>query len=400
MHRYREVRDDIPGSRGRSGPRTPERNRSSGIEAMGGERHCKPPDTRNHRAPLPRLLPQNITVSRLDARVNRANRGHRVSMGRKRRVHSSSQSPRRSRGSRARISKAWEEGEREGCGGSRGCENRKGAEWENRGCGVRGHPSGWENDRAEDFEEAISPQKEKESQQEGQKEEKKSIRKQSQWERQQHRWEQQQWGYNRLRRFRTPIPRRAQSQAAGEADPRNIDAACLGRDESTIGATCGRGEHRDDQTNSSSVSEVACDGKERSPCSEERELLTLGYAIDQLLQRNILGALDIMVQRVKAIELVLNGATWAVAQNIELVPLEQEVIASVAEAQGAAREFRHDSRVQREMSGKGPGKWRWTDEGKGKKGEGKKGEGKGGKWGGKRDQGPTGAARADPTKPQ
>ena len=134
--------------------------------------------------------------------------------------------------------------------------------------------------------------------------------------------------------------------------------------------------------------------------AQKRELLTLGYAIDQLLQRNILGALDIMVQRVKAIELVLNGATWAVAQNIELVPLEQEVIASVAEAQGAAREFRHDSRVQREMSGKGPGKWRWTDEGKGKKGEGKKGEGKGGKWGGKRDQGPTGAARADPTKPQ
>ena len=131
--------------------------------------------------------------------------------------------------------------------------------------------------------------------------------------------------------------------------------------------------------------------------AQKRELLTLGYAIDQLLQRNILGALDIMVQRVKAIELVLNGATWAVAQNIELVPLEQEVIASVAEAQGAAREFRHDSRVQREMAGKGPGKWRWTDEGKGKKGEGKKGEGKGGKRGRKER---SGTDKCSPSRPR
>ena len=135
--------------------------------------------------------------------------------------------------------------------------------------------------------------------------------------------------------------------------------------------------------------------------AQKRELLTLGYSIDQLLQRNILGALDIMIQRVKAIELVLNGATWSVAQNIELVPLEQEIIASVAEAQGAAREFRHENRVQREVAGKGPGKWRWTaEDGKGKKGDGKKGDGKGGKWGGKRDQVQSSAARADPTKPQ
>ena len=134
--------------------------------------------------------------------------------------------------------------------------------------------------------------------------------------------------------------------------------------------------------------------------AQKRELLTLGYAIDQLLRRNVLGALDIMVQRVKAIELVLNGATWSVAQNIELVPLEQEVIASVAEAQGAAREFRHEARVQKEVTGKGYGKWRWNEDGKGKKGDGKKGEGKSGKWGGKRDPGQTGAPRADPTRPQ
>ncbi|CAE7940562.1 Tnks2, partial [Symbiodinium necroappetens] len=87
--------------------------------------------------------------------------------------------------------------------------------------------------------------------------------------------------------------------------------------------------------------------------AQKRELLTLGYAVDKLLRRDVLGALDLMIQRVKAIELVLGGSTWAVAQNLELVPLEQEMIASIAEAQGD-----------------------W----KGKKGDGKKGDGKR-KWG-------------------
>ena len=39
-----------------------------------------------------------------------------------------------------------------------------------------------------------------------------------------------------------------------------------------------------------------------------RHLLTLGYALDRLLQRDILGAMDMMMQRVKAIELVPAGS--------------------------------------------------------------------------------------------
>ena len=79
-----------------------------------------------------------------------------------------------------------------------------------------------------------------------------------------------------------------------------------------------------------------------------------------------------MMQRVKAIELILAGSAWAVAQNLELVPLGQELITSIAEAQGAVREFRRESRVQREL-GKGGGKTRWQEDPR-KKGDGKKGK--------------------------
>ena len=79
----------------------------------------------------------------------------------------------------------------------------------------------------------------------------------------------------------------------------------------------------------------------------KRELLTLAYTIDHLFQRDILGALDIIMQRVKSLELVVGGSSWAAAQNLELVPLEQEKIASIAEAHAAAKEFKQDARVQR-----------------------------------------------------
>ncbi|CAE7717658.1 Tnks2 [Symbiodinium sp. CCMP2592] len=57
----------------------------------------------------------------------------------------------------------------------------------------------------------------------------------------------------------------------------------------------------------------------------KKELLTLAYTLDRLLQRDILGALDIIMQRVKSLQLVVGGSSWAVAQNLELVPLEQAI---------------------------------------------------------------------------
>ena len=125
---------------------------------------------------------------------------------------------------------------------------------------------------------------------------------------------------------------------------------------------------------------------------QKREVLTLVHGLDRLVQRDLLGCADLLVQRLKAIELVLNGASWQVAQNIELVPLDQERISSVAEAQEATRAFKSDFRVQRDL---GKGFKGWTPKGgeKGKSIKGKDG-GKGGK--GKE----TGAPRTEPMRPQ
>ena len=73
--------------------------------------------------------------------------------------------------------------------------------------------------------------------------------------------------------------------------------------------------------------------------------------------------------------------------------MDQERLAGVAEAQGAVREYRQETKAKRDM-GKGKGWWdrdgkgKWTE--KGKKGDGKKGTGK---W----ERPP--ALRTEPTKP-
>ena len=131
-----------------------------------------------------------------------------------------------------------------------------------------------------------------------------------------------------------------------------------------------------------------------------REITTLAHALDRLVQRDILGAMDILNQRVKALELVVTGSAWSVVQHLELAPQDGDRIASHSEMQGAAREHKFESRIQREVSGKGGSQWRWPARdwkgkgGKERKGDGKKGppkggkEGQGGQW-----------QRLEPTRP-
>ena len=126
---------------------------------------------------------------------------------------------------------------------------------------------------------------------------------------------------------------------------------------------------------------------------QKGEVLTLVHGLDRLVQRDFLGCADLLVQRLKAIELVLNGASWQVAQNIEIVPLDQERISSVAEAQEAAKVFKTDFKAQRDL---GKGFKGWTPKG-GEKGKTTKGK-DGGK-GGKGKEG-GGAPRTEPMRPQ
>ena len=103
------------------------------------------------------------------------------------------------------------------------------------------------------------------------------------------------------------------------------------------------------------------------------------------MQARIAEAADGLMQRLKAIEMTSQGASWSVSQKIELVPLEKPIISSRTEAREALKESKEESRTRAEASkGKSKGDWSssWRDapwhQEKGKHKEGK-GKGKKGK---------------------
>ena len=121
-----------------------------------------------------------------------------------------------------------------------------------------------------------------------------------------------------------------------------------------------------------------------------REALTLSWAIDLALQGKMAQATDTLSQRLKSLELVASGASWSVAQRVEVVPMERGRLSSRAEAQAAAKEDKEELKTRQMAKGKDKGKgeysnpsWRvggksepkGKDRGKGKKG-GDKDEGK------------------------
>ena len=108
-----------------------------------------------------------------------------------------------------------------------------------------------------------------------------------------------------------------------------------------------------------------------------REVRTLCYACDLLLLGRPASAMDTLVQRVKALELQATGSHYSIAQRLELLPREEEVLAGRLEAKEAAREAREDykaraatQRTPFDPKGKG-------DLNKGGKGKDSKGKGDG-----------------------
>ena len=107
-----------------------------------------------------------------------------------------------------------------------------------------------------------------------------------------------------------------------------------------------------------------------------REVRTLCYACDLLLLGRPASAMDTLVQRVKALELQATGLHYSIAQRLELLPREEEVLAGRLEAKEAAREAREDykaraatQRIPFDPKGKG--------DPKGSKGKDSKGKGDG-----------------------
>eukprot|EP00438_Fugacium_kawagutii_P032540 Skav202158 [mRNA] locus=scaffold970:241073:241564:- [translate_table: standard] len=116
-----------------------------------------------------------------------------------------------------------------------------------------------------------------------------------------------------------------------------------------------------------------------------REALNISWAVDLLLRGRVAEATDTLLQRVKALELIGAGASWGVAQRVELVPPEKGQLSTRAETQQAVKEQQAEAKVRTQTKGKEKGRfeggqygsWKGQSKGEGKnkdKGKGKRNE--------------------------
>lgn len=108
----------------------------------------------------------------------------------------------------------------------------------------------------------------------------------------------------------------------------------------------------------------------------QRELLTHSMLLDMILEGNILSAADVMCQRIKALELMLQGSDVSLARQLELLPVDQHGLAADTEARYAQKQFSAETKLQKQLrkdSSYPSGKGSWSSpsfkdrqEGKGK----------------------------------
>ena len=75
-----------------------------------------------------------------------------------------------------------------------------------------------------------------------------------------------------------------------------------------------------------------------------RELETLSLALDLIVMRRYQMAADVLVQRMKGIEMAARESTWDRAQHLELIAPSAGLLASREEMHAAAREERADAK--------------------------------------------------------
>lgn len=128
-----------------------------------------------------------------------------------------------------------------------------------------------------------------------------------------------------------------------------------------------------------------------------REAQTLAHMLDLGLRGRVAECLDVGAQRLKALEMMMSGVHYTVAQQTELLPKEEISMSSVPEFTEAARRAREDGRARLEASrpygtrgSAGAKSEEWV------KGGGKKGQPKG--KGGKSDQKKGDGDKADPKR--
>eukprot|EP00438_Fugacium_kawagutii_P012023 Skav218165 [mRNA] locus=scaffold5213:66233:75512:- [translate_table: standard] len=116
-------------------------------------------------------------------------------------------------------------------------------------------------------------------------------------------------------------------------------------------------------------------GHMSAPMSQET--LTITMALDLLIQGRVAATMDLLSQRVKALETLSRGGHWSVARQLELCRVDDGGIAGEAEALKAAKEAREEEKVKDLVARPNP---RGGDKGygqKGKKGKEAKGTSKG-----------------------
>lgn len=91
---------------------------------------------------------------------------------------------------------------------------------------------------------------------------------------------------------------------------------------------------------------------------QAREALTLSWCLDLLLQGRVASAADALRlgQRLKSIELAATGASWGVAQKVEICPQEKAILSTRSETLDASRENREEMKTMQLAKGKSKGK--------------------------------------------
>lgn len=81
-----------------------------------------------------------------------------------------------------------------------------------------------------------------------------------------------------------------------------------------------------------------------------RELVTLATVLDELLASRYLQALDIVMQRFKAVEAAIQDGNWSVARHYELIPAATAKLSNDAEREHAVRAEVRDLKLKEAMA--------------------------------------------------
>ena len=102
----------------------------------------------------------------------------------------------------------------------------------------------------------------------------------------------------------------------------------------------------------------------------QREICCLSHIGDLCLQGRVAEAMDVLIQRVKSLEMTASGGNWATSQKLELTKQSDPQISSRSEYAAAKKEARLDSESRPGGGDKG-GKGKSKDKGKDKNNKGK-----------------------------